>query len=344
MAESPPLLVIVGPTASGKSSLGLEVAETLGGEIISADAFAVYRGLDIGTDKPDREARQRVRHHLIDVTEPDQRFSAGDFTAAADAAIESTLGRGDVPVVVGGTHFYVRALILGLFPSPPRDPSLRARLEALWEHDPNGTFQRLEEADPDAAAHIAPNDRQRVLRALEVWELTGVPLSDHWRAHQKPPRYRALLVQPRRSRGELYARINTRVDMIFASGLVDEVSGLLDSGIPRDAHALKAIGYREVVDLLDGRHGLAAAIACSLALPAVGFCAKQNIQVHGGIGYTWEHDAHLYLRRAIALESTMGPVDRAREDVVALDLHLVREAEQRGDRRQEHGRGLAAPP
>ena len=255
-----PLLLIVGPTGSGKSSLGLEVAEALGGEIVSADAFAVYRGLDIGTDKPDAEARRRVRHHLVDVADPRERFSAGRFAAEAAAAIADIRARGLVPVVVGGTHFWVRALLLGLFPSPPRDPAVSRRLAVEWAADPEAAFARLEAADPAAAARIGRHDRQRVLRALEVLELTGTPISEHWRRHARSTEHRPILAAPARPRAELYARIEARVDGMFASGLKEEVRRILGSGVPRDAHALKAIGYRQVVEHLDGACDLATAI------------------------------------------------------------------------------------
>jgi tRNA dimethylallyltransferase len=260
MAAPVPLLVVAGPTASGKSGLALEVAGIVGGEIVSADAFAIYRGLDIGTDKPSPEARRQVPHHLIDIIDPNQRFSAGDFAAAADRAITEIRERRRVPMVVGGSHFYIRALLLGLFPAPPRDPVVRARLAEEWERDAEGVHRWLATIDPAAARRIASADRQRVLRALEVWELTGVPISSHWQSHHTPPRYRPLLVTPQRSRDDLYARINSRVDIMFASGLVDEVSSLLRAGVPRDAHALKAIGYREVVAHLDGHITLRDAI------------------------------------------------------------------------------------
>ena len=152
-----PLLLVVGPTASGKSSLGLEVADAIGGEIISADAFAVYRGLDIGTDKPDMEARRKVRHHLIDVADPTERFSAGRFVEEAVAAMAEVRGRGATPVVVGGTHFWIRALIEGLFPSPARDPRVGDRLAREWEKDPSATFQRLTEVDTVAAEGDYPS-------------------------------------------------------------------------------------------------------------------------------------------------------------------------------------------
>jgi tRNA dimethylallyltransferase len=249
----PPLLVIAGPTASGKSELALEVAEKLGGEIVSADAFAVYRGLDIGTDKPDAEARRRVPHHLVDVADPRERFSAGHFAAAATAAIERIRSAGATPIVAGGTHFYIHALLRGLFPSPPHDPQLRARLAAEWAVDPASLADRLAAVDPPAAARISPQDRQRVLRALEVWELTGIPISEHWQRHRDDVRFRAMIAAPHRDRDDLYARINLRVDSMFSNGLEEEVTRILASGVPPDAHALKAIGYAQVVEMLAGR-------------------------------------------------------------------------------------------
>jgi tRNA dimethylallyltransferase len=255
-----PLLVIVGPTASGKSRLGLEVAERLDGEIVSADAFAVYRGLDIGTDKPTPEDRRRVRHHLVDIADPHQRFSAGEFADAASRAIADIVGRDRTAVVVGGTHFYIRALLEGLFPSPPRDPSEGKRLSQEWERDADSVFRRLREVDPEAARRIGPRDRQRILRALEIFELTGESLTSHWRRHRHRPRYRALMVAPRRSRADLYARIDARAERLFASGLVEEVRQILASGVPVDAHAFKAIGYRQVVEFLEGSCDLQSAI------------------------------------------------------------------------------------
>jgi len=256
----PPLLVILGPTASGKTSLGLEVAEILGGEIVSADAFAVYRGLDIGTDKPSPEALLRVRHHLVDVADPRQRFSAGVFADLAVSAIDDITDRGLEAVVVGGTHFYIRALLEGLFPAPSRDGTTGDRLAEEWRQDPALVFRRLEEVDPEAALRIGPNDRQRILRALEVFELTGETLTSHWRRHKTPPKFVPLLAAPQRSRSELYARIDARVERLFASGLVEEVERILASNVPVEAHALRAIGYRQVVEMLQGSCDLEAAI------------------------------------------------------------------------------------
>lgn len=255
-----PLLLVVGPTASGKSRLGLELAEAVGGEIISADAFAVYRGLDIGTDKPDAQARRRVRHHLIDVVEPSERYSAGAFVDAARAAMVEIRGRGATPVVVGGTHFWIRALLYGLFPSPPRDEEHSSRLAGEWDENPEAVFRRLEHADPVAAEKIGPQDRQRILRALEVLEATGEPISKHWAEHRNRDDFDPLIVAPKRPRDELYVKIGLRVDRMISSGLREEVQRILASGVPRDAHALKAIGYRQLVEHFEGDCDLEAAI------------------------------------------------------------------------------------
>lgn len=238
----------------------MEVAERLGAEIVSADAFAVYRGLDIGTDKPSIEDRKRIRHHLVDVADPIEAFSAGAFAEAARAAISDIETRGRTAIVAGGTHFWIRALVVGLFPSPPRDPEIGARLAALWESDPESMWQRLHNIDPEAAERIGGRDRQRILRALEVFEATGEPMTSHWRRQQSGARYDPLFVVPNLNRQKLYAKIDARADHLFSSGLVKEVERILASGVPRDAHAFKAIGYREVVEMLQGRCDLATAI------------------------------------------------------------------------------------
>jgi tRNA dimethylallyltransferase len=247
------LLVVVGPTASGKTELAAALAERLGGEVVSADAFAVYRGLDIGTAKPDAATRSRVPHHLIDVADPRERYSAGMFVRDADSAIGEIRSRRRLPVVAGGTHFYVRALLYGLFPEPPKDPRLRELLEAEWAADPSAVRARLAALDPEAVLRIASADRQRTLRALEVCILSGRPMTALWREHPVgAPRHAALMLGLRPPREELHARIGQRVERMFAAGLLREVKGLLAGGIPPQAHALKAIGYRESCQVLAG--------------------------------------------------------------------------------------------
>lgn len=254
------ILIIMGPTASGKSGLAVEVARRLNGEIVSADAFAVYRGMDIGTDKPTTDVQQGVPHHLLDILDPDQPFSAGDYVNAADAAIADILDRNRLPLVVGGSHFYIQSLLLGLFPSPPHDPDVRARLERDWDQDSRAVFEKLSDLDPEVAAKIGSADRQRILRALEVREVSGEPISSHWDRHEKAFRYNALLTAPNRRRTDLYAKIDARVDEMFSGGLVEEVRRILDAGTPSDAHSLKAIGYREVVNMFSGRLHLEEAV------------------------------------------------------------------------------------
>jgi tRNA dimethylallyltransferase len=295
------VVVLVGPTAAGKTETGVTLAERLGGEVVSADAFAVYRGLDIGTAKPSAAVRRRVPHHLIDVADPRERYSAGTFARDADAAIAAIAARGRVPVVVGGTLFYVRALLGGLFAEPARSPSLRELLQRHWQEDPVRVRRWLELHDPAAAARIAPADRQRTLRALEVALVAGRAMTDLWSAAApRAHKYRALLLGIAVPRDLLRARIGERVTQMFAAGLIEEVRGLLASGVPADAHAMKAIGYRECCDVLDGRSGLEDAMA--LTVTATSRLAKRQMTwLRGERRTVWLHGAgEAALRQAIA--------------------------------------------
>lgn len=270
------LVVIVGPTASGKTALGAAFAQRVGGEVVSADAFAVYRGLDIGTAKPEPALREAVRHHLIDVADPAERYSAGMFVRDADAAIADIRARGKVPVVVGGTHFYVRALLFGLFPEPPKDAAVREQLEREWARDRAQLRGRLAALDPAAAARIAANDRQRTLRALEVCLTAGRAMSELWQENpRRNPRYAFTLFGIGPDRAGLHATIAERVERMFAAGLVDEVRGLLGGGLSPDCHALKAIGYRESCRVLAGE--LTAGEAAELAAAATRKLAKRQM-------------------------------------------------------------------
>ncbi|MEP0773887.1 MAG: tRNA (adenosine(37)-N6)-dimethylallyltransferase MiaA [Acidobacteriota bacterium] len=282
-----PLIVIAGPTAVGKSALGVDLAEAIGGEIVSADAFAVYRGMDIGTDKPDAVARERVRHHLVDVADPREAYSAGRFIQDAEAAIADIRARGRRPVVVGGTMFYIRALRYGLFPEPPKDAALRARLEAEWDHDPRAVRARLEELDPLAAQRSAPTDRQRTLRALEVCLVAGRPISELWAAGDPGEmRHAAVVLALTRPREELRARIQTRVERMFSTGLVEEVGRLLEGGVPPQSHALKAIGYRQALGVVLG--AWSAAEAREATVQATRRLAKRQMTwLRSEPGVTW---------------------------------------------------------
>ncbi len=224
---------------------------------MSCDSTAVYRRVDIGTDKPAIADRGGVPHHLIDVAEPTEVYSAARYATDAGAAIHDIHARGRVPILVGGTGFYYRALVRGLFPGPARDDALRARLDRVAERRGVEALHRwLGRVDPDSAGRIQPRDRQRLVRALEVYLVTGRPLTDHFAATASPiPGVRVLpfgLVLPR---PELRSRVARRVDQQFARGVVGEVQALVASGVTLDAHALSGLVYRQVVELLRGVRG-----------------------------------------------------------------------------------------
>jgi len=255
-----PLLAIVGPTAVGKTELALELAERLNGEIVSADSRLFYRGMDIGTAKPTLAERQRVPHHLIDVTDPGDHWTLTIFQAAATQAIADIHARGRLPLLVGGTGQYVWAVIQGW--TPPEqdpDPALREVLER-WGRQigPEELHRRLRRLDPDAARRIESRNLRRTVRALEVIFTTGQRFSAQQRRTGSPYNVRILGLQ--RPRPELYARIDARIEAMLAAGLVQEVQALLDADCPDDAPALSAIGYREIRAHLQGRLSLVEAV------------------------------------------------------------------------------------
>lgn len=249
------IIVVTGPTASGKTAFGAELAARLGGEVVSADSMLVYRGMDIGTAKPTLDEREGVVHHMIDVADPGEHYHAGRFRAEASEAIAGITARGRPAVVVGGTALYIKVLLEGLAEGPGRDDQVRGALEARWEAgEKDALYAELKAVDPDAAAKIHVNDRTRIVRALEIWLVTGERASGARKTHGFSERpYESLMFAMEMERGELYARINARVDEMVAKGLVDEVSGLLARGVGRDAPPMRAIGYAETVShLLDG--------------------------------------------------------------------------------------------
>ncbi len=253
----------MGPTASGKSALALDWAERFGGEIVSVDSALVYRGLDIGAAKPDATERARVPHHMLDLRDPWQTYSAAEFAADARAAVEAILARGRLPILAGGTGLYFAALLEGLSPMPPADPAMRARITA--EATARGwpaLHAELAGIDPDAAARIKPGDPQRIQRALEVHRLSGIPISDWQRRVPETPPFPAdvlsLAIAPT-DRGVLHQRIAARFDAMLAAGFLDEVRALRAMPAlrahpaPLDLPAIRAVGYRQAWDHLDGR-------------------------------------------------------------------------------------------
>lgn len=259
----PRIVVIGGPTASGKSGLAVELAEQVHGEIVCADSLTVYRGLEIGSAKPTPEQRRQVPHHLLDIREPTQPFTAADFRTEASHAINDILKRGKRPLVVGGTGLYLRVLLHGLTNAPGEDPALRQQLKARAAREGAAALlEELRRVDPETAARCHPNNLVRILRALEVWHATGSPLSDFHQQHGfSDAPYNALFLCLDLPRAELYQRIDERVEAMLASGLVAEVQQLLQTGIPGNAKPLQAIGYKEIVAHLQGELTLEAATA-----------------------------------------------------------------------------------
>ena len=252
----PRVVVIVGPTGAGKTRLSLELARLVGGEVISADSQQVYIGMDIGTGKVTAGERAEVRHHLVDIVSPNEEMTAARFVELADRAIEEVAARGRPVIVCGGTGLYVRALLLGLFAGPPGSPEVRAELtEQARVHGAGALHDELATIDPASAAKIDRNDEKRVIRALEVFRLTGEPISVHQARHDHrslPLRYPARLVGLAPEREALYRAIDARVDDMIAAGLEREVDELRARGYRPPLRSQQAIGYAELHDASDG--------------------------------------------------------------------------------------------
>ncbi|MXZ10787.1 MAG: tRNA (adenosine(37)-N6)-dimethylallyltransferase MiaA [Gemmatimonadetes bacterium] len=262
MASFPDILVIAGPTASGKTSVGIELAQRIDGEIISADARQIYRFMDIGTAKPTTEERAATRHHLIDFINPDEDYSAGQFAEDASAVIGDILRRGKMPIVVGGAGLYIRALFDGFSPMPKIPIEVRARLKEEGRDCLPALYKRLCEVDPEWAAKIQATDTQRILRGLEVYEASGKPLSEYQKVSPTPPiRHKASYWGLYWEREVLYDRINARACLMFENGLIKEAKSLRDRGYSSDLNALNAFGYREIFQYLDGETTLDRALA-----------------------------------------------------------------------------------
>lgn len=247
----PPLIVLVGPTAVGKTALALDLAETVGGEIINADSRLFYRGMDIGTAKPTAGERARVPHHLVDILDPNDPISLATFQDMAYAAIDDVLARGKVPILVGGTPQYVNAVVEGWqIPRVEPDHELRDRLQAeADEYGAERLLERLREVDPDAAVRNAGNTR-RVIRSLEVWEKTGRPISDQ--QSKGPARYDALEIELWRPRDELRQRIGERAEQQVRDGLFDEIRTLVAAGANPESPSFSSIGYRQAMPHIRG--------------------------------------------------------------------------------------------
>ena len=250
----PLVVAVLGPTATGKSALALAIAERYGGEIINCDSTAVYRGFDIGTDKLRTADRRGIPHHLIDIVDPTDEYTAAQYARDAAAAIRAVRGRGRLPILAGGTGFYYRALTRGLFPGPGRDPGLRRRLESIAERRGVAFLHRmLSKVDPASGARIQPRDLKRIVRALEVFLLTGRALTTHFAETRSPiPDVDVLAFALRLTAAQISERVTRRVDEQFARGLLDEIRTLLDRGIPEDARPFGGLVYRQALEHLHG--------------------------------------------------------------------------------------------
>ena len=264
MDNRPQVLVITGPTATGKTALGVACARALGGEVISADSMQLYRGMDVGTAKPTREEMGGVPHHMFDVADPEEDFSAARYVELASACVEDVRARGRLPILVGGTGLYIDSLLSGRDFAEKGDGVLREKLGA--EYDEKGgaaMLQKLAEVDPERAAKLHPGDRRRIVRALEIYALTGKTISRHdAETAARPPRYTsARFALTFADREELYRRIDRRVERMMEQGLEAEVRALLDRGVSPESTAMQAIGYKELAEALRGECTVAEAVA-----------------------------------------------------------------------------------
>ncbi|MEK0314009.1 tRNA (adenosine(37)-N6)-dimethylallyltransferase MiaA [Cohnella sp. 56] len=256
--NKPPLIVLVGPTAVGKTAASLAIARQFGCEIISGDSMQVYRGMDIGTAKLPLAEREGIPHHLIDIKDPSEPFSAADFQTACEQAIRDIQRRGNIPFIVGGTGLYVESVCYGFkFQPTGGDPAFREAMQALADSEgAEALHGRLAAVDPFTAAKLHPNDVRRVIRALEIRETTGAPASEQLgeaRGDRKESPYNLVLLGFHMERARLYARIEERVDAMLAAGLLDEVRGLLAAGLPSSAVSMQALGYKEMAAYLECR-------------------------------------------------------------------------------------------
>ncbi|MFZ5587430.1 MAG: tRNA (adenosine(37)-N6)-dimethylallyltransferase MiaA [Thermodesulfobacteriota bacterium] len=289
-SAAPPLVLLVGPTAVGKTAAAVAICRALGAEVVNADSVQVYRGLDLGSAKPTAAERAQAPHHLVDVADPDEEMSAARWAGLAEDAIADIARRGRRALVAGGTGLYVKALVYGLAPAPPVDAALRARLRAEWDAQGGPALHaRLAGLDPQSAARLHPADRQRVLRALEFALQTGEPISRRQAGHGfSAPRHPHLALGLDRPRPELNQRIETRCRAMWAGGLLDETRGLLAAGLAPSAHSLNSLGYRQAVAVLMGRQDEADALAEMIRLTKA-YAKRQLTWFRGLEGIKWHH-------------------------------------------------------
>ena len=258
----PKIVVVLGPTAVGKSDIAMELALQMNGEIINADSQQLYRQMNIGTAKPSNKVREKIPHHVIDVVDPDEEFNVARYRELATTSIHDIRKRGKQAIVCGGTGLYIKALTRGLFLGPVQDPGIRESLTLkAHRHGLKALYEQLEQIDPSATSWIHPHDRQRIIRALEVYQMTGKPMSEWQKGHgfgETP--FTTLKIGLDRQRAELYDRINQRCDQMIEAGLIDEVRGLFEQGYDLDLKPLCSVGYRHMGLFLMGKMSLEEAV------------------------------------------------------------------------------------
>ena len=258
-----PLIILAGPTAVGKTELSLKLAQRINGEIVSADSMQVYKRMDIGTAKPSREERGNVPHHLIDLVEPDRDFSVADYKRYFGPTVASIYAKGKLPLMTGGTGLYIRACTqaFNLEPGEPH-PALRQELkEQAGQFGPEYIHQKLAKVDPQAASKIHPNDIRRVIRALEIYQITGQPISELQQKRSPGSKYNLIYLFLNREREELYRRIELRVEQMISAGFVEEVRSLLESGLSPQLKSMQSLGYKQLCNYLQGTVSLDQAVA-----------------------------------------------------------------------------------
>ncbi|AXN40657.1 tRNA (adenosine(37)-N6)-dimethylallyltransferase MiaA [Peribacillus butanolivorans] len=272
------LLVIIGPTAVGKTKMSIELAKQFNGEIISGDSMQVYKGMDIGTAKIKREETEGIPHYLLDIKEPDEPFSAAEFQERANACIEDIQNRGKLPIIVGGTGLYIQSVIYDYqFSEAPSDPSYRGMLEKqVKELGIDPVFEQLQSVDPESANRIHPNNVRRVIRALEIFHCTGKTMSEQLDEQPTEMKYDTCIIGLTMDREKLYQRIDQRVDGMIEEGLIQEVQSFYEQGL-RDCQSIQAIGYKEIYDFIDERASLEEAIEA----------LKQNSRRYAKRQLTW---------------------------------------------------------